>query len=52
MQAAGLAVAAVGLALFVASLRRFATEGRGTLAPWDPRASWWYEGPTDTCAIR
>lgn len=25
----------VGLMLFVASLRRFATEGQGTLAPWD-----------------
>lgn len=36
VQGAGLLVAALGLALFLASLRRFATEGRGTLAPWDP----------------
>jgi protein-S-isoprenylcysteine O-methyltransferase Ste14 len=35
-QIAGLGLFGVGLALFVASLRRFATEGRGTLAPWDP----------------
>jgi protein-S-isoprenylcysteine O-methyltransferase Ste14 len=38
----GLAVAAgglaltIGLTLFCASLLHFATEGRGTLAPWDP----------------
>ena len=31
----GVACLAVGLALFAASLRRFATEGQGTLAPWD-----------------
>jgi protein-S-isoprenylcysteine O-methyltransferase Ste14 len=36
LQASGLCVLAIGLALFVASLLRFATEGRGTLAPWDP----------------
>lgn len=27
---------AAGLALLVACVRRFAVEGRGTLAPWDP----------------
>jgi len=26
----------IGLSLFVSSLRRFATDGEGTLAPWDP----------------
>jgi protein-S-isoprenylcysteine O-methyltransferase Ste14 len=26
----------IGVALFVATLRRFAGEGEGTLAPWDP----------------
>jgi protein-S-isoprenylcysteine O-methyltransferase Ste14 len=35
-QAAGVLVIAAGLVLFAASLRRFATEGKGTLAPWDP----------------
>jgi len=32
----GLVVVAVGVTLFAACLHRFATEGRGTLAPWDP----------------
>lgn len=36
IQLAGALALAVGLTLFVASLRRFATVGRGTLAPWDP----------------
>jgi protein-S-isoprenylcysteine O-methyltransferase Ste14 len=36
LQAAGIALLSVGLLLFVASLHRFVTEGRGTLAPWDP----------------
>jgi protein-S-isoprenylcysteine O-methyltransferase Ste14 len=36
LQAAGLALLCVGPLLFGSSLRRFATEGRGTLAPWDP----------------
>jgi len=35
-QAAGLLLLAFGLFLFTSSLRRFATEGEGTLAPWDP----------------
>ena len=35
-QVAGVILAAFGLFLFAASLRRFATEGEGTLAPWDP----------------
>lgn len=26
----------IGATLFVTSLKRFATEGKGTLAPWDP----------------
>jgi protein-S-isoprenylcysteine O-methyltransferase Ste14 len=26
----------IGLLLFASSLQRFATEGKGTLAPWDP----------------
>jgi protein-S-isoprenylcysteine O-methyltransferase Ste14 len=36
LQLAGVALAGVGLALFGSTLRRFAGEGRGTLAPWDP----------------
>lgn len=35
-QAVGLALLGLGLVLFVASVWRFATEGKGTLAPWDP----------------
>ena len=36
LQLVGCALFAVGLLLFLGSLRRFATEGKGTLAPWDP----------------
>jgi protein-S-isoprenylcysteine O-methyltransferase Ste14 len=36
LQVLGLALLAVGLGFFIASLRRFAGEGQGTLAPWDP----------------
>lgn len=32
----GVALLAIGLVLFVTSLRRFAVDGEGTLAPWDP----------------
>jgi protein-S-isoprenylcysteine O-methyltransferase Ste14 len=35
-QGFGVLLLCVGAALFAASLRRFATEGKGTLAPWDP----------------
>lgn len=34
-----------GLTLFVASLRRFANEGEGTLAPWDPPVKFVATGP-------
>lgn len=44
-QAAGVVLLGVGLALFVASLRRFAGEGRGTLAPWDPPRRLVVRGP-------
>jgi protein-S-isoprenylcysteine O-methyltransferase Ste14 len=43
--AAGAAVAAIGLALFTASLRHFWIEGRGTLAPWDPPRRLVVKGP-------
>ena len=36
LQAVGLGLLALGLVLFTSSLRRFVTEGQGTLAPWDP----------------
>ena len=45
VQLAGLALLGVGLVLFVASLRRFAVEGRGTLAPWDPPRRLVVRGP-------
>jgi protein-S-isoprenylcysteine O-methyltransferase Ste14 len=45
LQLAGVALGAVGFALFVASLRRFATEGHGTLAPWDPPRALVVRGP-------
>ncbi|MFL5606587.1 MAG: methyltransferase family protein [Gemmatimonadaceae bacterium] len=35
-QLGGLCLLSIGLVLFVSSLRRFAGEGKGTLAPWDP----------------
>ena len=45
LQLLGVAVLAVGLVLFAASLRRFATEGEGTLAPWDPPRRLVLRGP-------
>ena len=35
----------VGFALFASSVRRFATEGKGTLAPWDPPRRLVVHGP-------
>jgi len=43
--AAGLIALGGGLFLFVASLARFVTEGRGTLAPWDPPRRLVVRGP-------
>jgi protein-S-isoprenylcysteine O-methyltransferase Ste14 len=45
LQLAGAVCLAIGLALFVASLRRFAGEGQGTLAPWDPPRELVVRGP-------
>jgi protein-S-isoprenylcysteine O-methyltransferase Ste14 len=45
LQGAGVAVLGVGLILFVWSLAHFATEGRGTLAPWDPPRQLVVRGP-------
>ena len=44
-QLAGVLVLAVGLLLFASSLRRFATDGKGTLAPWDPPRRLVVRGP-------
>jgi protein-S-isoprenylcysteine O-methyltransferase Ste14 len=44
-QFAGLCLLLVGLALFVSSLRRFADDGKGTLAPWDPPRQLVINGP-------
>jgi protein-S-isoprenylcysteine O-methyltransferase Ste14 len=45
LQAGGAAVLLLGLLLFVSSLRRFASEGQGTLAPWDPPRQLVVRGP-------
>jgi protein-S-isoprenylcysteine O-methyltransferase Ste14 len=45
LQAVGLALLGVGLVLAAASVRRFATEGKGTLAPWDPPRVFVVHGP-------
>jgi protein-S-isoprenylcysteine O-methyltransferase Ste14 len=45
LQCAGAALVAAGLALAFASVMRFATEGRGTLAPWDPPREFVVHGP-------
>jgi protein-S-isoprenylcysteine O-methyltransferase Ste14 len=45
VQVLGVVLLAIGLLLFVSSLRRFATEGQGTLAPWDPPRALVLHGP-------
>jgi len=45
IQLGGVSLFAVGLLLFVQSLRRFASEGKGTLAPWDPPRALVVRGP-------
>lgn len=45
VQLAGIALLGGGLVLFAASLRRFAMDGRGTLAPWDPPRALVVRGP-------
>ena len=45
LQVFALALLAIGVALFVSSLRRFQTEGEGTLAPWDPPRRLVVRGP-------
>jgi protein-S-isoprenylcysteine O-methyltransferase Ste14 len=43
--AAGLACLGAGVTLFALCLRRFAGEGEGTLAPWDPPRALVVDGP-------
>src|SRR5215210_1571512 len=45
VQLAGLLFIALGIVLFASTLRRFATEGKGTLAPWDPPRKLVVHGP-------
>lgn len=45
LQLAGLALVLVGVILFTSSLRRFAVDGLGTLAPWDPPRKLVVRGP-------
>jgi protein-S-isoprenylcysteine O-methyltransferase Ste14 len=41
----GLILIVIGIILFTSTLRRFATEGEGTLAPWDPPRKLVVHGP-------
>jgi protein-S-isoprenylcysteine O-methyltransferase Ste14 len=45
VQVVGVLLLVVGLTLFSASLRKFVTEGEGTLAPWDPPRRLVVRGP-------
>jgi protein-S-isoprenylcysteine O-methyltransferase Ste14 len=45
LQGVGLVLLSLGIVLFVASLCRFAAEGKGTLAPWDPPRVFVVKGP-------
>jgi protein-S-isoprenylcysteine O-methyltransferase Ste14 len=45
LQVVGLALLSVGLIFFVVLVRRFVTEGKGTLAPWDPPRTFVVRGP-------
>lgn len=45
LQLGGLLCLAVGLLLFVTSLGKFVTDGKGTLAPWDPPRRLVVRGP-------
>jgi protein-S-isoprenylcysteine O-methyltransferase Ste14 len=44
-QVAGVGLLTVGIILFLASVHQFVTQGRGTLAPWDPPRHLVVRGP-------
>ena len=44
-QLAGMLLIVVGIILFASTVQRFATEGKGTLAPWDPPRKLVVHGP-------
>src|SRR5687767_5144180 len=45
VQLAGVLVLVIGIVFFASSLRRFAGEGKGALAPWDPPRELVVRGP-------
>ena len=45
LQVIGVVLLCLGLTFFAGSLRRFAVEGEGTLAPWDPPRQLVVHGP-------
>ena len=45
VQGGGLVLLGVGVLLFLSSLRRFVSDGQGTLAPWDPPQHLVVRGP-------
>jgi protein-S-isoprenylcysteine O-methyltransferase Ste14 len=45
IQLLGVVLLAIGLTLFIASVREFIVRGRGTLAPWDPPRHLVIQGP-------
>jgi len=45
LQCAGVLLLVPGIVLFLSSLRRFAGDGQGTLAPWDPPKRLVIRGP-------
>ena len=45
IQLLGVTLLGLGLVLFVASLWRFTSQGKGTLAPWDPPREFIVHGP-------
>jgi protein-S-isoprenylcysteine O-methyltransferase Ste14 len=45
LQLVGVSLICIGLLLVIASVWRFATEGKGTLAPWDPPRHFVVHGP-------
>ncbi len=51
MMAVGAGALCLGAVLFGASLRRFASQGQGTLAPWIHRVISWCAGRIVTFAI-